>query len=243
MMDMYDAPKGKLSVKEIEARLTTLAQEDVTNPEIYELLKQLAAIFIFQNRYVYGYSDVEGVCHDVAADTYLRLSSGRTQITHWMYYISTSIKLSYIGKQRKLEHEVIDTEGNPSLRKAVITMCAGSSKSISTEFNNIYKINFLQNIDSLIRRVVNCTKFKPESKEWWTLYTNLCLSLYFDKIVYFRIPGHLKPYLNLLIQQFRDMFLNSEFTQHTFDEEEEDLPSLIFYDEQAVKDTDKRRDI
>ena len=37
-------------------------------------------------------------------------------------------------------------------------------------------------------------------------------------------------------------FVNSEFMEPVFDEDE-DLPTLLFYDEQALKDSDKRRDI
>lgn len=87
---------NKKSVKEIEEQLTYLSETDIKNPEIYELLKQLAAIFIFQNKYVYGYSDIDAVCHDVAADTWMRLLNNNTKISHWMYYIGRSIKLSYI---------------------------------------------------------------------------------------------------------------------------------------------------
>jgi len=233
---------SKMSVKEIEARLDYLAEFDIKNPEIYELLKQLATIFIFQNKYVYGYSDIDAVCHDVAADTYIRLLSGRTKITHWIYYIGRSIKLSYVTQQRSIEHEVIDTEDDPNLQKAVIDMCAGSSKSINNDFNHVFKIAFLENIDALIRRTMNESKFKTESKEWWILYTDLSLSLYYDKPVYFRTPDYLKLYVSLLICRFRELFVNSEFMEPVFDEDE-DLPTLLFYDEQVLKETDKRRDI
>lgn len=233
---------GKMTVKDIEARLDYLADFDIHNPEVYELLKQLAAIFIFQNKYVYGYSDIDAVCHDVAADTYMRMLSGRTKITHWIYYIGRSIKLSYITQQRAVEHEVITTEDNPELQKAVIDMCAGSSKSINNDFNHVFKVAFLENIDALIRQTMNGSRFKSESKEWWILYTDLCLSLYYDKPVYFRTPPYLKQYVPLLIRRFRELFVNSEFMEPVFDEDE-DLPTLLFYDEQALKDSDKRRDI
>lgn len=235
--------KSKQSVKEMEVRLTHLVETNIHDPEIYELLKKLAAIYIFQNRYVYGYSDVDAVCHDVAADTYMRVVTGKTHIEKWMYYIGKSIQLSYISNQRKVEHEVIETEGNPELQKAVIRMCAGSSKSISDDFNSVHKISFLENIDSLIRQTLNSSKFKSKSKDWWTLYTDLCLSLYYDKPIYFRTPPKLKPYVELLIHQFRESFLTSEFAEYTYNEEGEDLPGLIFYDEQAVKDGDRRRDV
>ena len=244
------ADKSKKSVKEIEEQLTYLAENDINNPEIYELLKQLAAIYIFQNKYVYGYSDVESVCHDVAADTYMRLLSGRTKITQWIYYIGKSIKFSYIEQQRRIEHEVIETEYNPETdnkrlidRSAVISMCAGSSKSFNQDFNAVHKITFLENIDSLIKEAMSKIKYKQNTKEWLTIYMNVCLSLYYDKITFFRITPDLEPYVSYTIAIFRELFVSSEFIKDVYDEEDEDLPSLIFYDEQLVKDTDKRRDI
>lgn len=234
---------NKMSVPEMENRLTYLAENELNNPEIYESLKQLALIYIFQNKYVYGYSDIESVAHDVAADTYMRILTGRTQINKWMYYVGKSIKYSYVAKQRSIEHQVFETEDNPTLRDALITMCAGSSKSINDDFNHLQKVSFLQNIDSLIRYVMNQTKFKYESKEWWTLYTCVCLSLYHDKIVYFRIEKKLRPYVDLIVHKFREAFLKSEFMENDFDTADEDLPSLLFYDENVVKEVDRKRDV
>lgn len=234
---------NKMSVPEMENRLTYLAENELNNPEIYELLKQLAAIYIFQNKYVYGYSDIESVCHDVASDTYMRILTKRTRINKWMYYIGKSIKYSYVAKQRSIEHQVFETEDNPTLRDALITMCAGSSKSINDEFNSLQKVSFLQNIDSLVRYVMNQTKFKYESKEWWTLYTCVCLSLYQDKIVYFRIEKKLRPYVDLIVHRFREAFLKSEFMENDFDTVDEDLPGLLFYDENVVKEVDRKRDV
>lgn len=230
------------SVPEIEQRLTELVETDIRSGEIYELLKQLAAIWVFQNKYVYGYSDIEAVCHDVAADTYMRVLEGRTQITKWMYYIGRSLKLSYITNQKRIEHEVVDTEGNPQLRDAVITMCAGSSKSINDTFNAVQKISFLENIDVLIRRAVSTTKFKPTSKEWWLIYTSVCISLKKDKLIYFRIPEQLKPYVKFVYNKFIELFSKSEFMEQEFNTVDEDLPSLLFYDELVIKDSDRKKD-
>lgn len=234
---------SKNTVKDIEERLTYLSEYYIESPEIYELLKQLAKIYIFQNRYIYGYSDVEAVCHDVAADTWMRMRKGNTHITHWIYYIGRSIKLSYVKNQRRIEHEVVDTTGNPGLRDCVISMCAGSSKSFSEDFNSINKLTFLQNIDMLIRQVLSHTKFKQNSKDWLTLYTNVCMSLYNGKITYFRISEDLKPYVRLVLNQFRFEFVNSDFMQRGDTDCDEDLPTLLFYDEQLLKDKSSRKDV
>ena len=232
----------KRTVPEIEARLTELVETDIYNGEIYELLKQLAFIWVFQNKYTYGYSDIESVCHDVAADTYVRVLEGRTEITKWMYYIGRSLKLSYVANQKKVEHEVFDTNGNPQLREAVITMCAGSAKSISNTFTAVQKVTFLENIDALIRKAVSTTKFKRYSKEWWQIYTSVCISLNNNKIVYFRVDDKLKPYVQYVYDKFKDMFSKSEFMEPEYEAVEDDLPALMFYDEEVVKNVDKRRD-
>ena len=239
-----------MTVPQIEERLTELVEEDIHNPEIYELLKQLASICIFQNKYVYGYSDIESVCHDAAADTYMRVLNGRTKITKWMYYIERSIQLSYIPNQKKLEHEVINTRPQPGVKKqkptveeeAVINMSAGSAFSISNDFNKVKKLVFLKNIDSLLREVLSHTKFKVHSKEWLSIYTSVSLSLYYNTLVYFRLTPDLKPFVKLTITMFKKALLNSELFDDEFDDAENDLPSLVFYDEQLYKEVDKRRD-
>jgi hypothetical protein len=192
---------------------------------------------------------VESVCHDAAADTYIRLLKGRTKIKKWMYYIERSLQLSYIPNQKKLEHEVINTRPQSNYKKqqqivdeeAVINMSAGSAFSINNEFNKVKKIVFLKNIDSLIRESMNKTKFKKQSKEWLSLYTSVVLSLYYNNYVYFRLPKELKPYVKLVITMFKKALLNSEFFEDEFDSAENDLPSLVFYDEQLYKEADKRR--
>ena len=150
-----------MTVPQIEEKITKLVETNINDPEIYSLLKQLAYICIYQNKYVYGYSDIEAVCHDVAADTYMRVLQGKTSVTRWMYYVEKSIQLSYINNQRKIEHEVINTRevenANDKNFKgtvdedAVISMSAGSAFSINNDFDRIKKTIFLKNIDSLIR--------------------------------------------------------------------------------------------
>ena len=138
----------------MEERITELVENDINNPEIYTLLKQLAYICIYQNKYVYGYSDIESVCHDVAADTYMRVLQGKTTVTKWMYYIERSIQLSYINNQRKVEHEIINTRepsGDEKYKRlkpvvdedAIISMSAGSAFSINNEFDRVKKTMFL----------------------------------------------------------------------------------------------------
>jgi hypothetical protein len=243
---------GRLTVPQIEEKITHLVETDIQNPEIYTLLKQLAYICIYQNKYVYGYSDIEAVCHDVAADTYMRVLSGKTTVTKWMYYVERSIQLSYINNQRKIEHEVINTidaaadmyrNSKPAVDEtSVINMSAGSAFSINNEFDRVKKTIFLQNIDSLLREVLLHTKFKEGTADYLSVYTSVSLSLYFNKMIYFRLNVALKPYIRLIMIMFKKALLVSEFFTNEFEDSDNNLPTLVFYDEQIYKEADKRKD-
>lgn len=231
------------SVKKIEDRLNYLVEFDIKNPQIYELLKQLASIFIYQNKYMYGYHDIQEVCHDVASDLYMKVLKG-TRVKAWIYYIGTCIKRSYVPNQRKVEHEIIDTSGNPALKNAVTNMCTSATQSIISDMDHLQRSLFLDNIDNLIRVTLSHTKFKSTSLEWLSLYTNVSLNLY--RIItttqktfeysYLRLENHLKPYVKIIINQFYKEFLCSEFMQSIMDTVSEDLAMTVFGDEGSMKE-------
>ena len=43
---------ARMSVSQIEEKITQLVETDIQNPEIYNLMKQLAYICVYQNKYV-----------------------------------------------------------------------------------------------------------------------------------------------------------------------------------------------
>lgn len=213
-------------VMNIEKRLNYLVENDIENEEIYILLKKLASIFINQNKYVYGYNGIEDVCHDVAADTWMAVLNGR-RINAWIYYIGKMIKLSYVTKQRNLEHEVIDASNDPNLQRTIREMCAGSAISCTNEFDFMQRNLFLDNIGLLIKDVMSHTKFKEGTKEYLAVYTNVCLNVINDmddvEYNYVRIDDHLKPFVKIIISQFKKEFRNSGFCESISDNVEEDL--------------------
>lgn len=224
---------AKADVHGMEDEILYLVETDINNPKIYELLKSLAYIYVRQNGYNKGYFGVEDVCHDVAADIYLKLRSGH-QITKFMSYIGTCLKLSYVKNQKKLEHETIDTNDDPRLHEGLINMCAGSAKSSLLDMIRVQQSMFLNNIDAIIRSTLEKTKFKSGSKDWMTIYTNVCLTLYYGKPTYFRIAPHLKRYIPIIINQFKKEFYNSSTNNQLFNDNDYELDLL--YDNQNNDD-------
>ena len=229
------------SVLEIEKRLTYLVENDVNNEEIYILLKKLANIYINQNKYVYGYSGVEDVCHDVAADLWMSILQGR-RVNAWIYYIGKMIKLTYVKKQKELEHEIIDTRGDPIAKDSIKRMCAASAISCFSDFEDMSKNLFLDGVSELLEKTMSHTKFKKGSKDWLSLYTNLTLSLCNElenkKQTYFRLPDHLKPYVETVKEQYKKLFRNSGFNENLIDNIDLDLEMSQYNIDTSRKETD-----
>ena len=71
------------------------------------------------------------------------------------------------------------------------------------------------------------TKFKEGTKEYLAVYTNVCLNVINDmddvEYNYVRIDDHLKPFVKIIISQFKKEFRNSGFCESISDNVEEDL--------------------
>lgn len=232
------------SILEIEERLNYLTENDPRNEEIYHLLKKLAAIYINQNKFTYGYNGIEDVCHDVAADTWMAVLNGR-KINAWIYYIGKMIKLSYVTKQKQIEHEVIDTSGDPTLRDNIKRMCASSSMSCTEEFDYMQRTMLLDCVGSLVDEVMETIKFKKGTGEYLAIHTNVLINLVRnidkEKTIYFRISDSLKPYVNMVIKQFYKKFRNSGFTDSIMDNVEADLEMQLIVDETYMREGSKRK--
>lgn len=229
VVEKQKPPRNKSIVK-MEERLTELVETDIYNEEIYNLLKSLAYIYIGQNKFYSGYYGVEDVCHDVASDVWMSVIGGK-RISSWIYYIGKMIKLSYVSHQKQIEHEIISTENDPDLRESIKRMCASSSISCMEDFDNMERNFVLDNIGGLILDTMYRTKFKPCTLEWSLLYCNVCINLVRElngqDMIYFRLPTHLRPYVSLIMEQFKKDFRNSGFTESISDNVEDDLEMSI----------------
>ena len=214
--------KRNSGVVSIEQRLSELAENDPYNEEIYHLLKKLAAIYINQNKWVYHYNGIEDVCHDVAADVWMNVILKGKKVGAWIYYIGKMIKLSYIPRQKKLEHEVIDARDDNELSENILYMSAGSNISCIQDFDDMQRNLILEDVEGLIYDTMCHTKFSQGSKEWLGVYTNVCINLLRDldseKRVYFRLDDSLKYYVDIIIEQFKKSFRNSGFTDSIMDD-------------------------
>ena len=209
------------SVKELEAELTDLVENDIDNENIYHILVKLANTYIQQNKYVYGYQGISEVCHDVASDVWIAVRNGR-KITSWMYYIGKMIKLSYVPNQKKIEHETIYTDSEPLFVENIKRMCTSSAMSSDTDFDTMERSFILDNIPNMIKDTMKHSKFKYGTKEWDDVYTNMTFNLLREldgeDSKYFSIHDSLKPYVKFAVEDFKNSFRNCGFASGFMDD-------------------------
>lgn len=207
------------SVLNIEARLTELANmenhTDATYTEMYNLLNKLAHIYIHQNKFLYNYNGVDEVCHDVASDLMLKVLDKRVEVHAWMYYIGSMIKLSYIPAQKKLEHQVIEAQDNPVLVQTIREMSSGAYTSFINDFDLMQRSLLINSVGGIIYDTMQQNKFKRGTKEYNSIYLNVCLNLVREldneNPTYVRIDQNIKPFVNSTIAQFKKNFRNAGF--------------------------------
>lgn len=230
--------KRNSNILEMEKRLDELVSTDIYNEEIYKILKDLAYIYIHQNKYTTGYNGIEDVCHDVASDIWMSVIGGR-KIKAWMFYIGKMIKISYIQNQKNIEHEVIDVSDDPNLKDTIKNMCASSSISCIKDFDDMERNLMIDSVPGMIRETLNHIKFRPHTPEWNQIHCNVCLNLlreiYGKKPVWYRIENYLKPYVETAIEQFKKDFRASGFTESISDNVDEDLEFQLIADENVMK--------
>lgn len=230
--------KRNQSIVEMEKRLDELVATDIYNEEIYTILKSMAYIYIHQNKYTTGYNGIEDVCHDVASDVWLSVIDGR-KIKAWMFYIGKMIKISYIQNQKDIEHEVVDVSDDPVLKETMKYMNAGYSISCQKDFDDMERNLMLDGIPGMIHETMMHIKYRPNTPEWNQIYCNVCLNLYRElnylEPIWFRIKSNLKPYVSIVMEQFKREFRDSGFTESINDNVDEDLEFQLIANENAMK--------
>ena len=235
-------PKTRNSkILSIESRLNELFETDPRNEEIYHLLKKLAYIYINQNKYVYGYSGIEDVCHDVAADVWMNVLNGR-KIGAWIYYIGRALKLSYIPKQKALEHQVIDASGDVVLQENIRQMCAGSALACIEDFDAMQRGFLLDSVPGMIEETMEHIKFKRGTKEYLAIYANVCINLLRElegkPHTYFRIDESLIPFVTMTMESFKKSFRECGFEESLLSDYEQEY-DVAFYNQDAALEAEQ----
>lgn len=195
--------------KDIEIRLTQLQDEDPTNPEIYELIVQLTGNMLKSQGWILSPIDFDNVTHDVAADMFMKVSSGY-YIRTWKAFAYRLIKFCYVKKQRDLANpQIFDTNFDPTRREAIYRTCTSYLDSFERDREIVENKQFFSDIQSIIKDVILNSKFNENNSNFLALYTSVILTLLRNEDTYFHVSDGLKPYVHIFAQQVKKSIADS----------------------------------
>lgn len=197
---------------DIEKRLTFLQDTDPTNPEIYDLLVSLTGNLIMSQKWNMSPADFDCVTHDVAADMFMKVSSGY-YIYVWRAFCYRLIKFCYVPKQRKItNHQIFDTGTDPLSREVTINSFISSGKSFNKDGRILENKVMISNMHAIIEEVLNGSKYANSPRERLNLDISISLSLLHNKLVYFHLTDDTKLMLNMYVTKVKETLVSNLFT-------------------------------
>lgn len=197
---------------DIEKKLTKLQDEDPTNPEIYNLLVKLIRNMLISQNWLLSPMDFDNVVHDTAADIFMKVYNRVYHVELWRALAYRMLKLTYVKKQREISFsQVFETNNDPIVKEKIYNTCASYINDSEKEFAIAENKAYLRDMRKIIKQTLDESKFDENSVEYLSIYMSVCLSLLYNRDVYFHVSDAYKPFVHILSQNVKQKFSESDF--------------------------------
>ena len=192
-----------LRLVDMESRLKKLVDNDINDPKVYNAIYDLLYNFLIRKKLLNSYQDYEEVSHIGAEHLYMHILNG-AKITSWLGYINLSY-MSYINRYKRFyRSELIDTNSNPELADAIVTMSASSALQNNIDLETIVNMQYIEkSITNTIKEVLNLSRYVEYSKEYYDAMLSLLLSIINGNLVIYGDRKE-KSYINILYVLTKD---------------------------------------
>ena len=183
---------------DIEKEIKVLVKTDVTDPKLFDLIRELCILWLYRNQKCNSYADAEEIGTILAEFLYLRLyEPDKQQVHSWIGYIANSYQYAIKEWRKTQASEIIETKGNEKLEKAVLQMCAGSTID-NEDISKMYSWGYLNNLSGVINSVMG---------GYLNAKISLLLSIQNDRLVCFGLGEADAMYLRMLYRVLCDRLM------------------------------------
>lgn len=192
---------------DIENQIKSLVEEDVTNPEIYNKIKDLAEYFLRWKHLVSG-NEVEDVAYIIAEELYLKVYNGGT-ISSWIGYINR-FYYAAIRVHRKMNgSEIIDTEDDVELANGIVAMSTSGSDYSSEGYKRILDNMYFESLPDVVDEVMRRSKYQEFTKEYMNSRFSIILSLCSTKFISYNLDKPDEMYTRMLYTLAKDLIIEN----------------------------------
>lgn len=214
-----------MRLTERERLIRSMEEEDISNPEIYPQLFELAFGIIQYKKWVELAKDAKEIAEYIAEDMFLTIRNG-TLIYAPLEWIRRRIQ-GYIVRYRKENNtEIISIADDPALKEGIEYMSTGSSKSTQQDYVRIYERDYIDKLGLVVNEIMDSSRYKKNSTEYLNLRTSLMLSVLRGSQIDYHLDEECSRYLHQLIIQFKELVKANvaEFSSDFIEYEQSPLP-------------------
>lgn len=192
---------------DIEKQIKVLIEEDVTNPEIYNKIYDLAAYFLRWKKAVPEY-DIDGVASIVAEELYLKVYNG-AEIISWIGYLSRFYHAAIRVWRKMNSSELIDATDNYELAQGVIMMSTSGSLTDTESYQKVFDNLYFDSLPLTIDSVMEASRYAEYTKEYMNARLSIVLSLCSNKFISYNLSKSEEMYTRMLYNLAKDRIVEN----------------------------------
>ena len=164
--------------------------QDKNNPEIYNNLQKMIYMFLRRKQVGQSPREAEDVSYTFAGDLYMKILSG-DEIEYYLGYLERKHK-EYFKEYYRMSR--FNEPYDPSYDDSKLQEVQDYRNYENRTLNKVY----LQDVNLIIDKILEKSKYRHNSKSYVNLKLSLALSLLNDRVVAFHLSKEEEEYLKFL---------------------------------------------
>lgn len=185
-------------ITDLGDKINKMADEDVNNPEIYELLREIVYRGIYGKVYDKVTEDI--IITEMAGDLYLKLIDG-IRFEYWHSYINKWF-YSYIKEFKEYNNkQYFNMEGDPEVVYSMVDLFSGSFSLCNFDqvnFSEVTNLDFIEYLPKAMKEQVYQLSRYSDSTINLNLYISVLMSFIRDLPCSYRLGKKELNYVNLI---------------------------------------------
>lgn len=192
-----------MRINDLEKKLKEAIEEDINNPDVYNMIFELSKYFLKQNRVLSCTVDLEEVAHLMAEELYMKILRGG-EIRAWLGYMNFAYKQAVGTWQKMFGREFIDASNDFDLENAIVSMSVAGGYEL-TPFQYLYDNSYIEGLIIQIDDLMEASRCVEGTVEYMNTRLSLILSMSHGMFVSYHLDAAQMQYANALLNVLQIM--------------------------------------
>lgn len=192
-----------MRINDLEKKLKRAIEEDVNNPDVYNMIFELSKYYLKQNKVLSCTIPLEEVAHLMAEELYMKILRGG-EINKWLGYMNFAYKQAVGTWQKMFGREFIDCRDDYDLENAIVSMSVAGGYEL-TPFQHLYDNSYIEGLTVQINKLMDASRCVEGTSEYMNVRLSLILSMTHGMFVSYHLDDSQRQYANALLNALQIM--------------------------------------